>query len=142
MLEVGAIILTISSGVTLIMASFTLALVLILKKNAPIISSIFNPDDLSGIDPRVISAMNSYAILFNACAASFSLLMLFVIWSSLINEHQLAFFILLITAGLGQIVTFKADAAIGTKLIPLNIILSVLFLVGIASAGFSIFFVG
>ena len=68
--------------------------------------------------------------------------MFFVIWSSLIHEHKLAFFLLLITAGLGQIVTFKADAAIGTKLIPLNIILSVLFFVGIASAGYSIFFIG
>ena len=37
MLEAGAIILTVSSGVTLIIASFTLVLILILKKNAPII---------------------------------------------------------------------------------------------------------
>jgi hypothetical protein len=142
MLEAGAIILTVSSSFMFIAAAFTLALLLILKKNAPILPSILDPSDLSRLDPKVISAMNSYAVLFNACAASFSLLMIFIIWSGLITRQESAHFILLLAAGFGQIISFKADAIMGGKLKLLNATLSALFLIGIALAGYSIFFEG
>lgn len=100
---------------------------------------VFEESEISELGTKAISTINSLAILFNSCAAALSLLALFVIWSSLINGQRWAFWALLITIGFAQILGFIADAAIGNKTVPVNIVLSALYVVGIGLAGYSVF---
>ena len=139
MLKAGSIILSIWSGINFLLASLILTFIIFLKSNAPILVMVFEKSEISRLDARVISAVNSLAILYNSCAAALSVLALFVIWSSLINGQRWAFWVLLITIGFVQILGFIAFAAIGNQRWQVNIVLSTLYVVGIGLAGYSIF---
>lgn len=100
---------------------------------------VFEESEISRLDPRVISAVNTLAILYNSCAVAISVLALFVIWSSLIKGQRWAFWALLITIGLVEILAFIAFAPIGNQRWQVNVVLSALYVVGIGLAGYSIF---
>ena len=139
MLKTGSIILSIWSGISFFLASLILTMIIFLKKNAPILVMVFKESEISRLDAKVISAVNTLAILYNSCAAALSLLALFVIWSSLINGQREAFWALLITIGLVQILAFTAFSTVGNQRWPVNVVLSALYVVGIGLAGYSIF---
>jgi len=139
MLKAGSIILSIWSGINFLLASLILIFIIFLKSNAPILVMVFKKSEISKLDARVVSAVNSLAILYNSCAAALSVLASFVIWSSLINGQMWAFWVLLITIGFVQILAFIAFAAIGNQRWQVNVVLSALYIVGIGLAGYSIF---
>lgn len=139
MLKAGAIILSVWSGFNFLLASFILILIIFLKKNAPMLFIVFEEAEISKLDPRAVSATNALAISFNSTMAVFSLLVFFVIWSSLYHSQKWAFWALLVTIGFVQLLGFIADATIGHKTVPVNIVFSILYLVGIGLAGYSIF---
>ena len=139
MLQAGSIILSIWSGINFLLAALILTLVTLIKGNAPILIMVFEESEISRLDTRVISAVNVLAILYNSCAAAISLLVLFVIWSGLINGQLWAFWVLLIAIGFVQIMSFIAFVAIGNQRWQVNVVLSVLYVVGIGLAGYSIF---
>jgi len=139
MLKAGSIILSIWSGINFLLASLILTFIIFLKSNAPILVMVFEKSEISRLDARVISAVNSLAILYNSCAAALSVLALFVIWSGLINGQRWAFWVLLITIGFVQILAFIAFAAIGNQRWQVNVVLSALYVVGIGLSGYSIF---
>ena len=139
MLKAGSIILSIWSGINFLLASLILTFIIFLKSNAPILVMVFKESEISRLDARVISAVNSLAILYNSCAAAISVLALFVIWSSLIDGQRWAFWVLLIAIGLVQILAFVAWAPLGNQRWQVNIVLTALYVVGIGLAGYSIF---
>ena len=139
MLKAGSIILSIWSGINFLLASLILTFIIFLKRNAPILVMVFEESEISRLDARVISAVNSLAMLYNSCAAALSVLALFVIWSGLINGQRWAFWVLLITIGFVQILAFIAFAAIGNQRWQVNVVLSALYVVGIGLSGYSIF---
>jgi hypothetical protein len=138
MLKAGSRILSIWGGLNFLIASAILISVIFFN-NAPILVMVFEKSEISRLDARVILAVNTLAILYNSCAAALSVLVMFVIWISLIKEQRWAFWALLITIGFVQILGFIASAAIGTQRLPVNIVLSTLYVVGIGLAGYSIF---
>jgi hypothetical protein len=139
MLKAGSIVLSIWSGINFFLASLILTIIISLNGNAPILVMVFEESEISRLDARVISAVNSLAILYNSCAAALSVLVLFIIWSNLINGKRWAFWALLITIGFVQILAFIASAAIGNQRWQVNVVLSALYVVGIGLAGYSIF---
>jgi hypothetical protein len=139
MLQAGSIILSIWSGINFLLAALILTLIIFLKQDAPILIMVFEESEISGLDTRVVSAVNVLAILYNSCAVAISLLALFVIWSSLINGQMWAFWVLLIAIGFVQLMCFRAFAAIGNQRWQVNVVLSALYVVGIGLAGYSIF---
>ncbi len=139
MLKAGSIILSIWGGINFLIASLILTFIIFLKSNAPILAMVFEKSEISRLDARVISTVNSLAILYNSCAAALSVLALFVIWSSLIDGQRWAFWALLITIGFVQILAFIAWAAIGNRRWQVNSVLSALYIAGIGLAGYSIF---
>jgi hypothetical protein len=78
-------------------------------------------------------------VLFNAGAAGSSALMICVTWYALVKGQPWAFWALLVCGGLVQVMAFVADAAIGTKTLVPNLVLTALFVVGIGLAGYGIF---
>ena len=84
MLKRGSIVLSIWSGINFLLASLILTFIIFFKTNAPILVMVFEKSEISRLDARAISAVNTLAILYNSCAAALSVMALFVIWSSLI----------------------------------------------------------
>ncbi|MBI4558799.1 MAG: hypothetical protein HY706_14550 [Candidatus Hydrogenedentes bacterium] len=139
MLRLGAVILTIWGGVNFALASLLLVLMTILGKPAPMLFIVFEEPEIPALEPKVVAATNALAILFNACAAAFSLLVLVVVWSALVKGEKWAFWALLLSIGLVQAFGFVADSAIGNKTVYVNLVLTALFLAGIGLAGWAMF---
>lgn len=117
MLKTASLLLSILCGFNFLLASTILVAVIFFKKNAPMLFIVFDQSEISVLDPKVKAAVNSLAILFNASAAGFSLLSLFVIWVGLRHGQSWAFWALLITGGLIQACGFAADSVIGNQTI-------------------------
>jgi hypothetical protein len=139
MLRAASIILTFWSCLNFLFAFIILKSMVLFNKKSPILVMQFDKSDLIKIDNQIISVVNSLAILYNSCSISLSIVSLIVIWTSLIKGQTLAFWILLVTIGLVQIMGFIAFSKIRNKRLPVNIILSSLYVLGIGLAGLSIF---
>jgi hypothetical protein len=139
MLQAGSIVLSIWSGINFLLAALILTLIVLLNKDAPILVMVFEKSEISSLDARVVSALNTLAILYNSCAAAISLLVLFVIWSSLIQGQLWAFWVLSIAVGFVQLMSFIAFSAIGHQRWQVNVVLSALYVVGIVLVGYSMF---
>jgi hypothetical protein len=100
---------------------------------------VFEKPEIARLDARVISSLNCLTILYNSCAVAFSILALFIIWTNLINRQKWAFWALLITIGFVEILAFIGSAEVGHARWPVNVVLSVLYVVGMGLAGYSIF---
>jgi hypothetical protein len=139
MLKAGSILLTIHGAFNFLLASAILAAITILQKTAPILHIVVGEAEISKLDSKVLAATKSLAILFNTSAAAVSLLSVVVIWCALVKGQQWAFWALLLVGAFGQAMGFVADAAIGTKTLIPNLVLTALFVAGIALAGYGIF---
>jgi hypothetical protein len=125
MLKRGSIVLSIWSGINIFLASLILTIVVFLNGNSPILAMVFEKSEIARLDAKVISAL--------------SVLALFIIWSGLINGKKWAFWALLITIGFVEISAFVASAPIGNTRWQVNVVQSVLYVVGIGLSGYSIF---
>jgi hypothetical protein len=139
MLKRGSIVLSIWSGINIFLASVILTIVVFLNGNSPILALVFEKSEIARLDPKVISALNCLTILYNSCAVALSVLALFIIWSGLINGKRWAFWALLATIGFVEILAFIASAPIGNARWQVNVVLSVLYVVGIGLSGYSLF---
>jgi hypothetical protein len=113
MLKIASVLLSFLCGFNFVLASAILVAVIFLKKNAPMLFIVFDRSEISVLDPKVKMAVNSLGILFNASAAGFYLLSLFVILVRLRHGQAWAFWALVITGGLIQTCGFVADSVIG-----------------------------
>ena len=139
MLKRGSIVLSIWSGINFFLASVILTIVVFFNGNSPILALVFEKSEIARLDAKVISALNCLTILYNSCDVALSVLALFIIWSGLINGKRRAFWALLITIGFVEILAFVASAEVGNVRWQVNVVLSVLYIVGIGLSGYSIF---
>jgi hypothetical protein len=139
MLKAGSIVLSIWSGINCFLASLILTIVIFLNGNSPLLVMVFEKSEIARLDVKVISALNCLTILYNSCAVGLSVLAFFIIWTNLINGKRWAFWALLITIGFVEILAFIASAEVGNARWQVNVVLSVLYVVGIGLAGLSMF---
>jgi len=137
----GSIILSIWSGINIFLASLILTIVVFHFGNSPLLVMVFEKSEIARLDAKVISALNCLTILYNSCDVALSVLALFIIWSGLINGKRWAFWALLITIGFVEILAFVASAEVGNVWLrwQVNVVQSVLYIVGIGLSGYSIF---
>ena len=139
MLKRGSIVLSIWSGINFLFAALILTSVVIFNGNSPILALVFEKSEIASLDAKVIASLNALTILYNSCAVALSVLALFIIWSGLINGKRWAFWALLTTIGFVELLAFIASVPIGNARWQLYVVLSVLYVVGIGLAGYSIF---
>jgi hypothetical protein len=132
MLKIGAIVLTISAGFNLLLAAAILVAIIVLGKNPPILYVSLGKADVSQLPEQVLATFKSLAIYFNSAIVTSCLLSIFVLWAALSLGLKWAFWALFITMGIGQILAFVADSVIGNKTLMVNIILTAIYLLGIA----------
>ena len=141
MLRRGLIVLSIWSGINIFLASLIVTIVVFHFGNSPLLVMVFEKSEIARLDAKVISALNCLTILYNSCDVALSVLALFIIWSGLINVKKWAYWALLITIGFLEILAFVASAEVGNVWLrwQVNVVQSVLYVVGIGLSGYSIF---
>ena len=133
------ILLSLWTGLNLVLALGILFLMLLMGRNAPCLIILYGDTQGTGIDPRALATINGLAVLFNACAAAICGLSLSVIWMALRRASRWAFWSLTICLGFLQAAGFASDAFLQNKNLLANIGSSLLLLSGIGSAAVGIF---
>ena len=138
MLKIGAVFLTVSAGFNLLLATAILIAIIVLGKNPPILYVSLGQVEAAQLPEQVLATFKSLAIYFNSAIVTSCLLSIFVIWAALVQGHRWAFCALFITMGIGQILAFVADSFIGNKTLVVNIILTAIYLLGMALSWFGL----
>jgi len=139
MLKRGSIVLSIWSGLNFLFAALILTSVVIFKANSPILALVFEKSEIASLDAKVIASLNALTILYNSCSVVLSVLVWLLIRKSLTAGQKWAFWVLLFVIGFVEVMAFVASAPIGNARWQVNVVLSVLYVVGIGLAGYSIF---
>jgi hypothetical protein len=138
MLKRGSIVLSIWSGINIFLASLILTIVVFLNGNSPLLGMVFEKSEIASLGAKVIASLNTMTILYNSCDVALSVLTLFIIWSDLINGKRWAFWALLFVIGFVEILAFVASAGVGNVRWQVNVVQSVLYVVGIGLCAYPI----
>ena len=100
---------------------------------------MFEKSEIASLDAKVIASLNALTILYNSCSVVLSVLVWLLIRKSLIAGQQWAFWALLFVIGFVEVMAFIASAPIENARWPVNVVQSVLYIVGIGLSGYPIF---
>jgi hypothetical protein len=138
MLKAGAIILTLVAVFNLLLAAGILIAIIFFGKNPPILYVSLARADISALNEQVLKTFKSLAIYFNSAVVASCIGGLFVIWMGLAQGQKWAFWALLITAVVGQVSGFVADSFIGNKTLGVNIVFTIVYLLGLGLSCFGL----
>ena len=139
MLKKGSVFLSIWSGINLFLAFVILTIVVFFKGNSPILALVFEKSEIACLPAKVIASLNALTILYNSCSVVVSVLVWLLIRKSLIAGEKWAFWVLLFVIGFVEVMAFIASAPIGNARWQVNVVQSVLYVVGISLSGYSLF---
>jgi hypothetical protein len=139
MLRRGSTVLSIWSGINFLLAALILTLVVIFNTDSPLLAMVFEKSEIASLDAKVIASLNALTILYNSCSVALSVLVWLLIRKSLIAGQKWAFWVLLFVIGFVELMAFIASAPIGNARWQVNVVLSALYVVGIALSGYSLF---
>jgi len=140
MLKKGSIVLSIWCGINFILAFIILCYVIVLKQNSPILQvASFSEAEIAGLGAKTIASLNAFTILYNSCSLVVSVLTWSLIRKNLIAGQQSAFWRLVFVIGFIEVMAFLASAYIGHGRWQVNVVQSVLYVVGIGLSGYSLF---
>jgi hypothetical protein len=143
MLKKGSTILSIWCVINFILAFIILIYVIILKKDSPILQvASFSEIEITSLSAKTIAALNCFTILYNSCSLMISVLTWPLIRNNLVAGQKWAFWLLAGVIGFIEVMAFLASSYIGNGRWQVNVVQSLLFLVGIGMSGFSIFYKG
>lgn len=140
MLRTGTTVLSIWSGLNLLMGVACNG-AMVLNQNSPGFRLLFGDATIQEMDPSVVAAVNSMAMLCNALVAAFCLLALVVIWTGLAKRSLWAFWGLLIAMGWFQLFGFLSVAYYGGGILVLSyyIISSALLVIGLGTSAWALY---
>jgi len=140
MLKKGSLVLSIWCVINFILASIILCYVIILKENSPILQvASFSEAEIANLSAKAIASLNALTILYNSCSVVVSVLVWLLIRKNLIAGQKWAFWVLLFVIGFVEVMAFIASAPIGNARWQVNVVQSVLYIVGIGLSGYSLF---
>jgi hypothetical protein len=139
MLKTGSRFLSLWSGLNFLISSLILTIVVFHIGDSPLLGMVFEKSEIASLDDMVITSLNTLTILYNSYAVALSVLVWFVIRLCLSKGQKWAFWVLLIAVGFVETFAFVASAPIGNARWQVNIILSILYVVGIGLSGYSLF---
>ena len=139
MLRTGSRFLSSWSVLNFLISSLILTIVVFRIGNSPLLGMVFEKSEIASLDTMVITSLNTLTILYNSYAVALSVLVWFVIRLCLSKGQKWAFWVLLITIGFVEIFAFVASAPLGNARWQVNLVLSILYIVGIGLSGYSIF---
>ena len=135
----GPIVLSIWSGINLLLAALILTSVVVFNANSPLLVMVFEESEIASLDAKVIASLNALTILYNSCSVGLSVLVWLIIRKSLIASQKWAFWVLLFVIGFVEVMAFVASAGVGNARWQVNVVQSVLYLAGIGLSGYSLY---
>jgi hypothetical protein len=138
MLKRGSSVLSLWSGINFFLAALILASVVIFNADSPLLALVFEESEIASLSARVIEALNTLTILYNSCSMVVSVLVWIIIRQNLVNGQKRAFGALLVTIGFVEVMAFIASAPIGNARWQVNVVQSVLYVVGVGLCAYPI----
>lgn len=139
MLKRGSIVLSIWCGINFFLAFLILTSLVVFKANSPLLVMMFEKSEIANLSVRVIESLNALTILYNSCSVVVSVLVWLLIRKNLIVGQNWAFWVLLFVIGFVEVMAFLASARVGNVRWQVNVVQSVLYVVGIGLSGYSLF---
>jgi hypothetical protein len=140
MLIKGSLVLSIWCVINFLLALIILCFVTILKQNSPILKvASFSDTEIAGLSAKTITALNCFTILYNSCSLVVSVLTWPLIRKDLVTGQKSAFWTLFFVIGFIEAAAFFASSYIGHGRWQVNIVQSILYLVGIGLCAYPIF---
>jgi len=137
-LKRGSMILSTWSGINCLLAALILTIVVLLNGDSPILALVFEKSEIASLDAKVIASLNALTILYNSCSVALSVLVWLLIRESLIAGENWAFWVLLFVIGFVEVMAFIASAPIGNARWQVNVVQSILYVVGIGLCAYPI----
>jgi len=139
MLKRGSTVLSIWCGINFILAFIILSYVIVLKQSSPILQvASFSEAEIAGLGAKVIAALNCFTILYNSCALMVSVLTWPLIRKNLVAGEKSAFWTLVFVIGFIEVMAFLASSYIGHGRWQVNVLQSILYVVGIGLSGYPV----
>jgi len=139
MLKRGSIVLSVWSAINFFLAALILTSVVVFRADSPILVMVFEKSEIASLDARVIASLNALTILYNSCSVVLSVLVWLLIRKGLMAGQVWAFWVLLFLIGFVEVMAFIASAPIANARWQVNVVLSLLYVVGIGLSGYSMF---
>ncbi len=99
----------------------------------------FSEAEIASLSAKTIASLNAFTILYNSCSLVVSVLTWPLIRKNLIAGQKSAFWMLVFVIGFIEVMAFFASAYIGHGRWQVNVVQSVLYIVGIGLSGYSLF---
>jgi hypothetical protein len=116
-----------------------LCYVIVLKQNSPILQvAPFSEAEIAGLGARTIAALNCFTILYNSCSLMVSVLTWPLIRKNLLAGQKSAFWTLVFVIGFIEVMAFLASSYIGHGRWQVNVLQSILYVVGIGLSGYPV----
>ena len=140
MLKRGSLVLSIWCVINFTLAFAILFFIIVLKQNSPILQvASFSEVEVANLGAKTISALNCFTILYNSCSLMISVLTWPLIRKNLVAGEKWAFWQLVGVIGFVEAMAFLASSYIGNGRWQVNVVQSVIFVVGIGLSGYSLF---
>ena len=140
MLKKGSLVLSIWCGINFVLAFIILCYVVVFKQNSPILQvASFSDAEIAGLGVKTIAALNCFTILYNSCSLMVSVLTWPLIRKNLVAGDKSALWTLVFVIGFIEVMSFLASSYIGHGRWQVNVLQSILYLLGIGLSGYSLF---
>ncbi|HXU70340.1 MAG TPA: hypothetical protein VN947_13480 [Polyangia bacterium] len=120
-MKLGALMLSLWSGINLVLAVGILAAMTLGGRHAPALALYVGDAQLRALDPRVVGVVDALAIFGNGCAAAFCALMLFLVWRGITQRLSLAWPVVAVVACWLQAIGFASDTHIANIDLAVNL---------------------
>ena len=139
MLKRGSAILSTWCVINFILALIILSYVIVFKRNSPILQvASFSEIEIASLGAKTMAALNTLTILYNSCSMVLSVLVWLVIQKNLNVGQKWAFWALLFVIGFVEVMAFFASSYIGHGRWQVNVLQSILYIVGISLCAYPI----
>ncbi len=140
MLSKGAAVLSTWCIINFVLAFTILCYVIVLKRDSPILQvAAFSEAEIASISAKTVAALNCLTILYNSCSLAISVLTWPLIRKGLVAGDKSAFWMLVAVIGFTEVLAFLASSYIGHGRWQVNVVQSVLYVVGIGLSGYALF---
>ncbi len=139
MLKAGTTILLIWCGINFFLAAMILITLVVFGTNSPLLVMVFEKPEIAEFDPRVIASLNTLTILYNSCSVVVSVFVWNLLKRGFLQNQPWVFWVLLITIGFIEIMAFIASAQVSHARWQVNVLQTLLYLVGIILSGVGLF---
>ena len=112
--------------------------IIVLGKNAPALTILYDDTQAIGMDARALATINALAVILNACVAALCGLSLAIIWRAIIRKVRWAFWSLSTCLIFLQIAGFASDSFLQHKDLVANSASSLCLLAGVTFAAIGV----